>query len=368
MKPVNIIRLLFLLALPLSFATHGSASTLQGKVIEILDGERITVLSVNQPLKVKLIAISAPVGSQPFADVAKQHLTELVSGKYCQIHYTSVNQDGLITGRVVVSGLDAGSQMIRDGVAWYDKSEASNFTEPEREMYVGCEQAARKEARGLWTDPKAIAPWEFRIQESARRSAISQPQTLTAKSPGRGKQQLTNDELFRSMTGAGSTSDARDLGWKTLAPHPARFSVVVPKDTFEFATTIPIPSGGTAEFNYALGRRGTKAYMVVWGTGPIEGQADDRFSDDLANGLVFGLNRTTNAANQFEVKKQRAVRVGAYAGWQYRMSSPQVPGTIRVFSRRMGQVREVYVLVAVNGTEDDQQIQEFLGSFTIERH
>src|SRR5215813_162320 len=369
MKRVNIVvRLLFLLALPLSFATQGSASTLQGKVIEILDGERITVMSVNQPLKVKIIAIAAPVATQAFADVAKQHLSELVAGKYVQVNFISLSQEGFVTGRVFVSGMDTGSQMIRDGVAWYDKSESGNFTEPERQMYEGCEQAARKEARGLWSDPESIAPWEFRLQESARRSAIVQARALIAKSPRGGKQQLTNDELFSSMTGTGSGSDARDLGWKTLSPHAGKFSIYMPKDSFEFSATIPVPTGGTAEFNYAVGRRGTKAYMVIWGTGPNDGAADERFCDDMANGLVFGLNRTTAEGARFEVKKQRAVRTGTYTGWQYRMTSTQVPGTIRILAKRVGQVREVYAMVVVNGTEDDQQIQEFFSSFTIERY
>ena len=125
------------------------------------------------------------------------------------------------------------------------------------------------------------------------------------------------------------------------------------------------------EANYAVGTRGRKAYLVVWAKGPTDGIAEDQLSDDIANGIAFGLNRSTSQSGsgvQFGVKRQRSVRLGPYGGWQYSVSAPGTPGTIRVFSRRTGQVREFFVMAAVNGTEDDRQVQEFLGSFTIAKY
>ena len=65
MKLPQLIRILFLLALPLSFNTQGSASTLQGKVVAVLDGERIMVINVNQPMQIRLLGIAAPAKNQP---------------------------------------------------------------------------------------------------------------------------------------------------------------------------------------------------------------------------------------------------------------------------------------------------------------
>jgi len=53
-------------------------------------------------------------------------------------------------------GRDVGKEMIQAGLAWhykhYEKSEA----------YAQAEQTTRGNKRGLWSDPRAVAPWEFR--------------------------------------------------------------------------------------------------------------------------------------------------------------------------------------------------------------
>ena len=108
---------------------------------------------------------------------------------------------------------------------------------------------------------------------------------------------------------------------------------------------------------------------MIWAKGPSDGVRDEQVADDTANGLVYGFGRgMKQSGSNFEVKRQRSVRLGPYFGWQYNVSGGGMPGTIRVLSRRAGQLREVYVLAALNGTEEDPQVQEFLGSFTIEKY
>lgn len=133
MRLDSIFRILVLLALPLSFYTQGSASSLQGKVVDVIDGERLMVLSSNQPVKVKLIGVAAPTNNQPFSAEAKQHLADLASGKYVVVHYTSLNHEGFVVGRVVTKDMDVGEQMIRDGVAWYDKNDGVSLSEMEKQ-------------------------------------------------------------------------------------------------------------------------------------------------------------------------------------------------------------------------------------------
>jgi len=365
-----LIRILFVLALPLSVATHVSASSLQGKVVEVLDGERLTVMSVNQPLKVKLIAVAAPASKQPYADVARQHLNELVAGKYVTVHFTSLNHENFVVGRVLAKDMDVGEQMIRDGVAWYDKSEASNLTDVEKQEYLGSEQAAKSEARGLWTDPNPVAPWDFRWQEAANNNLFSKPQTLVVKSGGRANRKpLSNEELFHSITSMTGFNES-DSGWKVMTPSPGKFSIYMPGNSQEFGAIIPTATGQTAELNYSVGRRGRRFYLLIWAKGPNMGMTDDQVADEAANGLGFGLQRGANlSANGTggDVRRQRSVRLGSYTGWQYSMSGLGTSGTVRVFSKRIGQSREIYLMASVNATEDDPQVKEFLGSFTINK-
>lgn len=374
MKLSHLSRLVFLLALPLIFSSQGSAFSIQGKVVEVYDGERLSIVSVNQVLKVKLIAVAVPAPKQPFADVAKQHLSDLVAGKYVVVHFNSLNREGFVLGRVVAQDMDVGVQMIRDGVAWYNKSEAAGFSEIERQGYVASEQAARSEARGLWKDSNPVSPWDFRWQEAANANLISRPQTLLAKSSGKTNRPLSSADLFTSMTGTnrlpGAGVGEADGGWKIFSPSPGNFSVYIPQDSQEFVSIIPTASGKTAEMNFSLGKRGGHVYLIIWGKGPNEALTDDQVADDGANGLGFGLQRGaygTGSGFSVEVKRQRRVRIGSYAGWQYSISGLGLPGTVRVFSKRVGQLREVYLMASINGTEDDPQGKEFFGSFTIEK-
>jgi len=375
MKFRHLVRILLLLALPLSFATRGGASSLQGKVVEVLDGESIVLLSLNRPLKIKLIGVAAPANDQPYVDLAKPHLSSLVFGKYVTVRYTSLRADGYLVGQVILNDMDVGEQMIRDGIAWYDKVEGTNLSEQSREEYLGCEQAARNEVRGLWQDPAPVAPWEFRRQQAASRNMVSSRQPIRSRSSRGPGGSLNSDDLYRSListgalaNGRGPLNDSSDSGWKTLAPKGGKFSILVPGDALDYGATIPTANGKTADVNYCIGRRGNNSYLVIWAKGPNDGTTDDQVSDDTANGLVFNMDRSlkeTGSRLFLEVKRQKSLRLGAYAGWQYSVSAPGKPGTIRVLSRRVGQEREVYVIGVLNAGEDDPQVQQFLNSFTI---
>lgn len=129
-KVRNILRILFLLALPLAVCSSGSASSLQGKVAEVVDGESIAVISQNHPVKVRLIGVAAPEKSQAYASIARQHLSDLVLNKYVFVRVSAL-RDGYLVGQVLVGDMDVCAQMLRDGVGWYNKSDESNLSELE---------------------------------------------------------------------------------------------------------------------------------------------------------------------------------------------------------------------------------------------
>jgi len=372
MKLPHVTRILFLLALSLSFSTQGSASPLHGKVVDVLDGERITIISVVHPLKVRLMGIAAPAKGQPYSEVAAQHLSQLVSGKFVGARCTGLEPDGYLRCRVMLDEMDIGEQMVRDGVAWYNKSEASDLSEQERVAYSGSEQAARSEARGLWQDGTPTAPWDFRREQETRQKIAASPLTAWTKST---KSSLSSDDLLRTRVVASSPARRRhnslDPGWKTLAPRGSKFSVLVPGDAYDAGSTRPTPEGQIVEINYCSGQRGIFDYLVIWGKGPSIGKTDEQVADDTANGLMAGLESLRNkfaSDVKYEAKRQHTVKLGTYAGWQYGITGPGTVGIIRVFARRRGPELELYVLAVLNGTESDSQVQEFLGSLTIDKY
>src|SRR5215470_13779727 len=106
----------FVLAfLVLVFVCHNAAAaTLFGRVIEVNDGDVITVFNLNRPVRIKLMAIDAPEAGQPFGDAARKHLSDLIYEKDVLVEYRGIAADGSLVGRVMLSKVDIGVQMIRD--------------------------------------------------------------------------------------------------------------------------------------------------------------------------------------------------------------------------------------------------------------
>src|SRR5262249_15168648 len=137
------------------------------------DGDVITVFNLNRPVRIKLLAIDAPEAGQPFGDVARKHLSDLVYDKNVVVEYSGIAADGSLVGRVTLSNDAVGGQMIRDCAAWMDSSNQERLSVADREIYQQSEKAARSERRGWWQAENPIAPWEFVRAQALRRNPVA---------------------------------------------------------------------------------------------------------------------------------------------------------------------------------------------------
>jgi endonuclease YncB( thermonuclease family) len=147
-------------------------------VIEINNGDTITIFNLNRPVKVRLLGVAAPMPDQPYADVAKKHLSDLVLDKFVSVEYSGLAENNYIVGKVVCRDMDITAQMLRDGVGWFDKSVKTQLDSGDAELYGASEAAARQERRGLWKDDSPISPWDFKRAQEARAKGVS---TATAQ-------------------------------------------------------------------------------------------------------------------------------------------------------------------------------------------
>ena len=147
---------IFLLFTLLPFGLY--SQTFQVKVIGISDGDTFTGLnSDNLQLKFRIHGIDAPEKKQAFGSKAREHLGSLIFGQNVAVDVNDRDRWGRYIARVATDdGKDVGKEMIQAGLVWhykhFDKSEA----------YAQAEQTAQDNKRGLWSDPRAVAPWEFR--------------------------------------------------------------------------------------------------------------------------------------------------------------------------------------------------------------
>jgi endonuclease YncB( thermonuclease family) len=137
-----------------------------GRVTETYGGNGIAVMTGGRAREAVCINyLETPESGQPYAEVAAQHLKDLLLGKDVTVLFRGISEEDTecVIGDVYLGGVNITLQMVRDGVAWSNKSYA--YLEGYY-VYERAEQAARGERRGLWQDPSPTPPWTYRAQHS----------------------------------------------------------------------------------------------------------------------------------------------------------------------------------------------------------
>ena len=156
-------KLLLSFLLIFSVCTASASKIIQGKVVSVADGDTITVLDANKTQhKIRLQGIDAPEKAQAFGAKSKQALYEMVHGKTVQVSFEKSDKYGRILGKVLLDGQDICHQQIKAGLAWHYKKYQNQQPLADRDAYSASETAAKNEKLGLWSDPRPVAPWDFR--------------------------------------------------------------------------------------------------------------------------------------------------------------------------------------------------------------
>jgi endonuclease YncB( thermonuclease family) len=354
------------------------AASLYGKVIAVDDGDGLTIFNLNRPVKVKLVGIDAPEKVQPYGEIARQHLADLVLDKFVSVEYSGLGDNSYILGKVLFKDMDVGMQMLRDGVAWFDKTSSNRLSAAETRSYVDSEVAARNERRGIWQQDSPISPWDFKEQQAAKRSSASVlGPTEKRPSVARNNSSLTSDDLVKGLVGsngvaptAPSVSPAGEDGWRTLAPTDQHFSASVPATGFEISRMLPAGKDDFASLNVWFSDYETTSYMVMWAKGPNLNYTDSSAIDEGAKGLISGFNKGFDRRGlslHLEASRQRDLKLDDFAGAQYTVSAGGVPGIVRVFSKQVGQLREMYLIAVLNGTAENPSVNRFLNSLSLRK-
>jgi endonuclease YncB( thermonuclease family) len=92
----------------------------------------------------------------------------MVFGKTVEVKSVTKDRYGRTIAWVYVSGTSLNEELLRVGLAWHYKkySKESHLAELEEE--------ARVARAGLWSDPHAVPPWDFRRGKRSVSSATSQ--------------------------------------------------------------------------------------------------------------------------------------------------------------------------------------------------
>lgn len=370
----------FLLAFLITFLPASvEASTLFGRVIEVNDGDVVTVFNLNRPVRIKLLAIDAPEAGQTFGDVARNHLSDLAYDKSVLVEYWGIAADASLVGRVMLDKTDVGAQMIRDGAAWFDASNQGRLSVADREVYQQSEQAARSERRGLWQAQDPIAPWEFVRAQAFRRNPAGSLNSILPASKvqaTRRPSELTNLTLMGPAPSSSSAANDPVQSWASNAPknwQPYKpdgesFSALVPDDGL--SKQISVPFGDQMfDVNVYAAHDGPAIYALMWITGPSYGEADriaiQATVGNFIRGFGVGYERVKNKEFSCEMEGERRFSTGGFIATEYDLPSCSIPAKVRAYTRVVGGDRQMYIGAVFYTKDEDPNVSRFIKSFTI---
>ena len=145
---------LFILIL---FFPSGLSAQLEGKVIGIVDGDTFTLITKDTiKIKIRLAGIDCPERGQPFANVAKIYLSNLIFSKNVFLKTVGFDRYGRTLAIVFIDAINVNESMLRDGMAWHYIEYDDNI------IWANLERMARINKWGLWVEGNAMPPWEWR--------------------------------------------------------------------------------------------------------------------------------------------------------------------------------------------------------------
>lgn len=132
-------------------------SQISGKVVGISDGDTFTLLSKDSfQIKIRFHGIDCPETGQPFSNVSKRFLSDLIFGQTVFIEKRGVDRYGRTLAIVFKDTINVNEALLSNGIAWHFKRYDNN------PVWAEIENDAREKKRGLWSDKDPIPPWEWR--------------------------------------------------------------------------------------------------------------------------------------------------------------------------------------------------------------
>ncbi len=155
--------------LPLFFSlalltSQALAADFTGRVVGVSDGDTITVLHSGKGERIRLHGIDCPEKRQAFGKRAKQFTSNLVFAETVTVQAVDRDRYGRTVGVVLLpDGRSLNHELVRAGLAWMYRRYTND------QSLSDLEEEARVARRGLWADPHAVAPWEWRTMRKRYR-------------------------------------------------------------------------------------------------------------------------------------------------------------------------------------------------------
>ncbi len=145
-------------------ASQALAADFTGRVVGVSDGDTITVMHSGKGERIRLHGIDCPEKRQAFGKRAKQFTSNLVFAKTVTVQGVDRDRYGRTVGEVLLpDGRSLNRELVRAGLAWMYRRYTND------QSLSDLEEEARVAGLGLWADPHAVPPWEWRVMRKRYR-------------------------------------------------------------------------------------------------------------------------------------------------------------------------------------------------------
>lgn len=175
MRSIKLALLFVFLFISLTAKTFAAQATLQGKIMQVKDGDTVVVSPVDggQFFTCRLYGIDAPETThprfgkqgQPYGEEASRELKKLILGQEVEVTTTGQKTYKRQVCIIKKDGVDINLEMVKRGYAWAYRQ---YLKRPYASEYIDAEKSARDKRLGLWGDNNPTPPWEFRKQQRGR--------------------------------------------------------------------------------------------------------------------------------------------------------------------------------------------------------
>jgi micrococcal nuclease len=148
----------------LTYAQIDTSIAGYGTVTRVSDGDTLWLMpgvsgvtgSSTRPIKLRLKGIDAPERCQPWGLQSQAALSAKVLGQRVRWQTSGRDDFDRSLGNVWLAGEDVSAWLVSQGHAWsYSYRRSAGF-------YAAQEDAAKQARRGLFADPRALPPRQFR--------------------------------------------------------------------------------------------------------------------------------------------------------------------------------------------------------------
>ena len=129
-----------------------------GKVVAVMSGDTISVMRNEETVRIRLEGIDAPERGQPFFEEARLFASTLLLTRTVTVRIGSYDRSRPHVGiaRVSLNDIDVSHRLLKAGMAWLCRPC------PKEPFLEQAEREARREKRGLWSEPEPVPPWKYR--------------------------------------------------------------------------------------------------------------------------------------------------------------------------------------------------------------